>query len=134
MVELNRSEEYSQIAAELIRTVPELQHINDYAVAVDVISANIKKRKGNKLVFADCRKVQSLYKLYCPYDFIITVYEPNASMLDDGQFLILLEHELLHIGVNTDGNEPSFYIVPHDIEDFRSIIEKYGIDWSDKRG
>lgn len=50
------------------------------------------------------------------------------------KLLILLEHELLHIGVNTDGNEPSFYIVPHDIEDFRSIIEKYGTDWSDKRG
>ena len=49
----------------------------------------------------------------------------------DEQLEILLLHELLHIGIQWDGNEETYSIIPHDVEDFRAIIERYGIGWSD---
>lgn len=43
---------------------------------------------------------------------------------------ILILHELLHVGIDVDGNEESYRIIPHDIEDFRLVLERYGLDWN----
>ena len=42
---------------------------------------------------------------------------------------ILILHELMHVGIIKDGNEESYFVRPHDIEDFRDIIVQYGLDW-----
>ena len=39
----------------------------------------------------------------------------------------MLQHELLHIGQSEKG---TFIVKPHDVEDFREIIDEYGLDWS----
>ena len=61
---------------------------------------------------------------------MIVIYEPNCFDFTRKQIEILIEHELHHIGIDDDGNEPSFYNVPHDVEEFWDLIKKYGIDWS----
>jgi len=51
--------------------------------------------------------------------------------MDGRQLSILMEHELLHIGVEErQGKEPRYFIRPHDYEDFKQIIDKYGTEWS----
>lgn len=44
---------------------------------------------------------------------------------------ILLEHELMHIDYAPGDIDtpPVIKIRPHDAQEFRRIIEKYGIDW-----
>jgi hypothetical protein len=44
---------------------------------------------------------------------------------------ILLYHELLHVGIKEDGEGEYIYSVnPHEIEDFKTIINQYGMDWA----
>jgi hypothetical protein len=30
-----------------------------------------------------------------------------------------------------DGNEETYYVRPHDVEDFYKILERYGIGWNE---
>ena len=77
------------------------------------------------MVFGECSKVPERYEWCCPYDFTITVYESNIEGFTEEQIKILLEHEIMHIGIDGD----KYTIVPHDIEEFMEIIRKYGINW-----
>ena len=95
-------------------------------VSIAWLSSDKAKMNNGKKVFAECAKVTEKFDWCCPYDFTITVYEPNVIELNEEQMKILLEHELMHIGVD----ENRLYIVPHDAEEFTEIIRKYGIDWS----
>ena len=41
--------------------------------------------------------------------------------------------KLLHIGIDyRQGGEEVYSIRPHDVEDFKVIIEKYGVDWAER--
>ena len=97
-------------------------------VRIAWLASDKVKCTNGKTVFADCRKVSEQYDWCCDYDFIITVYEPNVANFTEDQMNILLEHELMHIGVE----ENRYYIVPHDAEEFIEIIRKYGIDWAER--
>ena len=65
-----------------------------------------------------------------PCDFTITVFEPNCTGMDDERISRLLYHELLHVGikVNKDGEE-RYFVRPHDLEDFRACVDRWGADW-----
>lgn len=127
------SEKYTEIAYRLIKTIPALQYIKDSAVSIVCLSSNDEKKKNYKIVYADCRKVSSQYSWCCPFDFMITIYEPNIALFDDKQIEILIYHELQHVGILNDGNEPKYYLVPHDIEEFWTIINEYGLEWDKVR-
>ena len=77
------------------------------------------------------KKVAQKYKWSVPCDFTITVFEPNVEGFTDEQIEILLFHELLHVGItqNDDGTE-TYSTVPHDLEDFKLIIDRFGTEWS----
>jgi len=83
------------------------------------------KRSGKKVVYADTEKVKDKYRALIPYYFIITFYEPNTADLDEECMKVLMYHELRHVG--WDGENCT--IIPHDIEDFKDIIDKYGTSW-----
>lgn len=125
-----RSEYIEQIAEKVIAEREELEHLRDCPVRIAYLVSDIEKTKDKKKVYADCTKVSSSYAWCCPFDFFITVYEPNTEDFNDNQMEILLTHELLHIGVDFEGVEPSFFLVPHDVEEFEIIIKKYGANWS----
>ena len=127
---IERSEEYEKIGRNLIRRNKEFRDIIDFDIRIAFLVSDEEKTSGRKIICGECIKVAKNYFWCCPYDFMIIVYEPNTIHMNEKQKRILIRHELKHIGVNTGGNEPCFYIVPHDIEDFRSIIKRYGIDWS----
>ena len=124
-------EEYKQIAEELILTAPELDQIRDSAVNIVFLGSDYEKKSNGRIIFGECEKIPGKYRWAIDYDMAIIVYEPNVERFTKEQLRILLLHELMHVGVKEDGNEETYYIVPHDIEDFRAIIDKYGIDWSE---
>ena len=116
---LTESSRYRTIGEEIKQKLfPELEDIK-----IAWLTSDKEKRAKGKTIFAECKKVASTYEWCCPYDFMIVVYEPNVSYFTREQIRELLEHELMHAG--SDGK-----IVPHDVEEFSKIIQKYGVNWA----
>ena len=125
------NERYTEIAAELIQEEPILAEIRDSNVQIVYLSSEHEKKSGRKLVAGQCDKVPEKYRWAVPCDFTITVFEPNVERFTEEQIRILLLHELMHVQITKDGNEEVYSVRPHDVEDFREIIERYGMDWGD---
>lgn len=124
-------EEYAEIAREIIETEESLTDIaNSKATIIYLGSDNPKTSKG-KAVFGECERVQDKNKWAIPADYTITVFEPNVVGFSRDQLRILLFHELLHIKIDfeEDGSE-KYSTKPHDYEDFKEIIDRFGTDWS----
>ena len=126
--ELN--EEYAKIAKRLIDREPLLEYIRQSEATILYLSSDKEKKSRGRLVAGECECINPKYKWAIPCDFTITVYEPNVITFNDEQMEILLFHELLHvkIEINDDGTE-KYSVNPHDVEEFRTIIDRYGIDW-----
>jgi len=122
------SEEYTKIGHDLIEEMPELADLKNADVQIVFLASDHNKKSGGKLVFGQCEKVPDKYKWGIPCDFTITIFEPNVVMFNEEQLKILIFHELLHVGIEEDSK---FTVKPHDLEDFKVIIQKYGINWSE---
>ena len=109
---------------EKILKEPRYKYITDAGIRIQWMETD-KERQGKKVRYADCTKVADRYRELTPYDFMVTFYPPALEASVEAQERIM-RHELLHIGVKPDGG---LYVEPHDIEDFREIIEQYGLDW-----
>lgn len=125
------SDKYTEIAQNLIETEPSLAYIRDSQVTIIYLSSEHEKKESGKVIGGQCEKIPVKYKWAIPCDFTITVFEPNVERFTEEQIRILLFHELLHVGIRMDGNEEDYYIVPHDVEDFKEILDRYGIGWAD---
>lgn len=125
-------ERYQEVAQELIQEEETLADIANSKAQIICLSSTHKKKTRDRIIHAECEKVSDKYKWGIPCDFTITVFEPNVEHFTEEQIRILLHHELLHVGVEfkADGTE-AYYTKPHDLEDFKIIIKKYGADWSD---
>lgn len=125
-------EEYAEMAAKIIEEEPLLTDIaNSHATIIYLGSDNPKTGKG-KTIYAECEKVQDKNKWAIPCDFTITVYEPNTVAFTEEQMRILLFHELLHVKIEfTEDGQEKYGINPHDYEDFKVIIDRYGTEWSE---
>lgn len=125
------NEHYAEIGQELIETEPELVDIKNSQATIIYLSSEHAKKGDGKVIFGQCEKVAEKYKWGIPCDFTITVFEPNVEKFTEEQLKILIFHELLHVGIefNNDGTE-TYSIKPHDLEDFKLIIDKFGTDWS----
>ena len=121
------SEEYTEIGMNLINTMPELAEIKNAQVSIAFLASEHKKKSSDKIIFGQCERVAEKYKWSIPFDFTITIFEPNVVYFSEKQLEILLFHELLHVGIDGD----KFYVRPHDLEDFRVIIDRYGTGWAD---
>lgn len=129
------NEHYAEIGAELIDTEESLTDIAISKATIIYLSSTHKKTGSGKVIKAECEKISDKYKWGIPCDYTITVFEPNCEGMTDEQMRILLFHELLHIKIEfkDDGTE-SYGIKPHDLEDFKEIIDRYGTDWSKTDG
>lgn len=121
-----RNLELDNIAQELIGTYPEFEDIRTYAPNILYLESDKKKTSNKKVVYADCEKNNDKHKSYDSYDFIITFYG-DSKELNKEQKKRLMHHELLHVGVDKDKR----WVHPHDLEDFKLMIDTYGTDWID---
>lgn len=125
------SEELKDMAEELIEKVPEFRNIKVLAPKIAYMVSDQKKTSKGMTVHGDCEKVKPKMKRIMPYDYIITFYTNNIKHMTSDQLRILMMHELYHIdcGEDDEGNL-SCNIRPHDIQDFRFVTDKYGLDWA----
>lgn len=121
---------YEAIGRRLIETEAIFSGIAESDVRIAFLSSTARKATNGRTTYAVCEKVPEKNKWSMPYDFTVTVFEPNVEGLDDERIRRLLFHELLHVGVEPrDGGGYVYRIVPHDLEDFRELINRYGTDW-----
>ena len=121
-------ERYAEIGERLIDTEPALAYIRDSDVRIVYLSSDCAK-KGSKVTetLGQCEKVQDKYKWGIPCDFTVTLFEPNIAGLTDKQIEIVIFHELLHVGIDEKGK---CFSNPHDLEDFKVIVDRFGVDWA----
>lgn len=117
------SNDVRQIGEKILKE-PRYKYIVDASIQIGYMETD-KERQGKKIRYADCTKVADRYRALSPYDFLITFYPPALEASVEAQERIM-RHELLHVGVKPDG---SLYVEPHDVEDFREMLEQYGLDW-----
>lgn len=125
---MTQSSLYAEIGQRLIRELPEFADIKDVTIAY--LSSEQEKKSNGKTIYGQCVKVANNYKWCCPYDFMVIIYDQNIAGFTDKQLEILIRHELHHIGVRQTTKGESYYIVPHDVEDFYEVLNEYGYDWS----
>ena len=125
------NEHYAEIGMDLIQTEDALVDIANSQATIIYLSSEHKKVASGKKVLGQCEKVADKYKWGIPCDFTITVFEPNVEGFTEEQLRMLIFHELLHVGIeyNADGTE-TYSVKPHDLEDFKLIIDRFGTDWS----
>lgn len=126
------NETYAKIGAELIASEDALIDIRNSQATIIYLSSDYEKTDKGKLVLGQCEKIQDKYKWGIPADFTITLFEPNLQGKSDEAIKRIIFHELLHAGITfkDDGTE-AYSINPHDIEDFKMLIDRWGTDWSD---
>lgn len=122
---------YGIIGRRLIRSLPEFADIRDSDVKIAYLSCQEEKIRDHKIIFGECHKVSKTYDWCCKYDFFIVIYEPNIAGFTDEQIEILIRHELNHIGIDYTDKGLSYYVRPHDVEEFWNIIDDFGLRWSD---
>lgn len=125
--------EYAEIAETCIRKYPELINLRDNPCSIAFLGSNKKKSSRGRLTYAECHKIPDRYKWMSQnaYDYMITIYEQNCAGFTDEQMEILIWHELMHIDVKElEDGTAAYGIKDHDVQDFRSILELYGVDWA----
>lgn len=118
------NQKFDEVINQVIKKNKEFSHLAN--VTIKSIVSEKPKTKGGKTVYASTEKVNDKFKYLTDIDFIITFY-PIAESLTPEKLEILVFHELLHIGY--DPAEEKRFIVPHDVEDFAKVIDKFGVDW-----
>ena len=85
----------------------------------------------NKTTAGRCNKATNLLKFYGEVDYVIELSGEFYDQLDKDRRKILLWHELLHVHpiINEKTGEWEFKIRKHDIGDFATIINEYGVKW-----
>lgn len=124
------SDDLAVLGEDVIRAEPSLRWILQADIRIGFMVSDKEKKKSGKPVLGDCRLVSEPWNAFCPFDFLITVYLGNTAGMTDRQLQILLHHELLHVGMDERNGEPVYKVNPHDIEEFREIADRYGIDWA----
>ena len=122
------SKHYTAIASAWIDNYEEFAHLR--GATIIFLESNHQKKSRRRRVFGLCEKVQDKNKWAIPADFTITFYKPHMELLSEWQQEIVVYHELLHVGFN--GEDEPMSIVPHDIEDFRKVIDMFGSHWDEK--
>ena len=126
------SEEYAKIGAELIECEDILIDIRNSQATIIYLSSDYAKTDKGKAVLGQCERIQDKYKWGIPADFTITLFEPNIEGKSPEVIRRIIFHELLHVGIEfKDDSTESYSIRPHDIEDFKLLIDRWGTDWSE---
>ena len=126
MAKYTRSSMLGEIANGLIHEMDEFKHLDNPNLRIAYQFSDQEKSGRDKIIYADVEKVKDKYKAFMPYEFVVTFYLPNVEGLDNEHLCRLMYHELKHIGFDGDDK---FWTIPHNLEDFRECIDKWGVDW-----
>ena len=135
MKETKYSPEWAKIGQSVINEFAEdkFKPIVELGIGIGYILSDDKPSVNGKAKLAECIPVKKDHQAqFMPHDYLIKIYSPNVDYMNDTQKRILMEHELMHIHAYENGDgEVKIGTKTHDVEDFKDIIEKYGIDWAE---
>lgn len=124
--------EHDEIMESLVNEVigkhEDLKHLDEDGCRIACLSSDKKLKSAGRAVLANATKVPAKCRPFMDVDFIITFYTEFVNGMSKEQLELLAYHELRHIGYDSDGN---CWIIPHDVEDFESIINGHGIHWAE---
>ena len=120
-----KSKDLEMIAKTVIEEHNDLKHLDNPSLRIVYMYCDKDKTSNGRKVYADTTKLNDKTKAVAGCDFIITFYKQVCATLDNEKMKILMYHELRHVGFK-DGK---FSIIPHDVEDFQSIVETHGMNW-----
>lgn len=83
----------------------------------------VEKDKQKKNTFAEIMNIKFPATLYTDKVFVIVMY-PVFNTISERDKELIMYHELLHI----TPDDPS-KLRDHDIEDFKDMIEQFGLEW-----
>lgn len=84
----------------------------------------------SKKVVARIVKANRLLKQFSGYDYVVEFSGIGFDQLTDEQITQVYHHELEHLSfIEKNNGELKHGLVDHDLKDFRSIIDAYGLDY-----
>lgn len=129
MASYRKATDLAELAQVVIDSFDEVSHIDD-GCRIGYQWSDASKTNKGKVVYADTELVSDKRKQWMGIDFLITFYEPACKDLPEHIMMRVMFHELLHVGYYLgDNDEPEFSIVPHDLEDFKACIDRWGSNW-----
>ena len=138
----NNVEEIDHKGKTLVKDKGELKELADKIIEEQLLDDVKEAEVGFVLVYpyiskntaGRCIKASAEMKLYSGYDYVVEMSGDLWDKLDEEKQYILMFHELMHImpTYNDKKGEWNFGLVDHDVQDFRKIINKYGVDWIDE--
>jgi len=125
MPEYEHDEKSTKWCRLLVKRHPEFKHIKpeDIVVVRDVSSQNSH-------FYAATRLVPKQFWPLVNFRILIQTNDCNYAPLPKNAKILVMHHELRHVGVNSKGG---YKMVRHDVEDFREYLEKYGIGWATRK-
>ncbi len=88
----------------------------------------------SKDTWAHIMKATPHMKMYSGVDIIIEVSGGIWELIDQTHKDILIEHELMHLYLTeNDEGVLNVQLQDHDLQDFKRIIKKYGIEWTEQK-
>lgn len=124
-----------RIAEKLIRN----HHTDLTDVEIRYVFRSATAKTNGKAVWGKARKMSGLtaYLAHDPVEapggdddfFVVEISEPVWTILDDAQRTALVDHELCHCTTEIDEktDELKLKLRPHDLEEFRQIVERHGL-------
>ena len=124
-VQYDPAETVGELAKDLIRQYH--PHLATCKIAYLFKNKEIKSK--GRLVVATTKKVSADMHALCGYHFLITIAYPTWNDLSDEIKRAALDHELEHCWVEDDEKtgETKYRILPHDVEEFGSVIQRHGL-------
>lgn len=130
-------DEVKALAAEIIAA--HHPHLQRHGVRVEYVFRSETARLRGRDIWGVCRKVTSLnaylgggaidqYEGTCPPFFVIELAEPVWEEISPKARRALLDHELSHAWAEpNDEGEVCLSVLPHDLEEFRAVVDRHGL-------
>ena len=119
---------YDKKLDELVHAVAKRDFPGLEECRIKVLSCSREKKSRGMHVYADTEKLSDKLSALTDVDFVITFYD-GWQDLPRKTLEILCIHELHHVGYTAEVGGVKKRIIPHDVQDFFSVIEAFGLDW-----
>ena len=102
-----------------------LDYLNGIRIKYLLVSPQISKTCVGR-----CIRSSAELKYFAETDYLIEFSNKVWEKIDEKTKEIVMLHELKHILIiNKEDGETVMSLAPHDVQDFSSILKKYGVDW-----
>ena len=120
--------DYSEVphyVLEIAKSVIKEHHpkLDEWGCRIGFVFQEKATKVGGKTKAASITKISPALHIHLDLDYLVKIAEDVWEGLDSQQRRALIDHELCHILFGNNG----WTIKAHDIEEFKEIIDRYGL-------